>query len=120
MCGRPQAHHPGIQQNPLRGLPTADAQPGHVCGFHHPRLVLLWGKSAGIPGRRPADHALPRDLGGGGFHRVRLENRPGMGLCGLRQRPDGPAQPHFPAGPFRSACPANAALPLAAQAGRLR
>ena len=43
-----------------------------------------------------------------------------MDFCRLRQRPDGPAQPHFPAGTFRRACPANAVLPLAAQAGRLR
>ncbi len=43
-----------------------------------------------------------------------------MDFCRLRQRPDGPAQPHFPAGTFRRACPANAALSLAAQAGRLR
>ena len=41
-------------------------------------------------------------------------------FCRLRQRTDVPAQPHFPAGTFRRACPANAVLPLAAQAGRLR
>ena len=70
--GRPQAYYAGIQQNSLHRLPSAHAQPGYVCSFHHSGLVLLWRKSAGIPGRHPADHALPRHLGGGGLHRLRL------------------------------------------------
>ena len=87
-----RTHQSGLRQDSLRRRAIARFRHRHLCFLHHSRLVLLRGKSHGVPERETPDAGLSRRV-----HRQCLFRR--CHAIGRRvelrrpdQCPDGPAQ----------------------------